>query len=77
MLVGALAFSAAMRSKALFREGAWEGGRDFLVLIPRVMVGAVGSGYVAAVMPQDIIANWIGPSSGFIGILDRRGRRRV
>ena len=53
LLVFVLAFMAAMRSKALFREGAWEGARDFVVLIPRVMVGVVGSGYIAAIMPQD------------------------
>ena len=69
LLVAVLAFIAAMRSKALFREGAFEGGRDFLVLIPRVMIGVVGSGYIAAIMPQDLIAAWIGPNSGVIGIL--------
>ena len=69
LLVALLAFIAAMRSKALFREGAFEGGRDFLVLIPRVMIGVVGSGYIAAVLPPDLIAAWIGPNSGFIGIL--------
>jgi uncharacterized membrane protein YraQ (UPF0718 family) len=69
LLVAVLAFIAAMRSKALFREGAFEGGRDFLVLIPRVMIGVVGSGYIAAIMPQDLIANWIGPNSGVIGIV--------
>jgi uncharacterized membrane protein YraQ (UPF0718 family) len=68
-LVATLAFRAAMRSKTLFREGAWEGGRDFLVLIPRVMIGVVGSGYIAAVMPQDVITHWIGPNSGVFGIL--------
>ena len=57
---------AAMRSKALFREGAFEGGRDFFVLIPRVMIGVVGSGYIAAVMPADLITTWIGPKSGLL-----------
>jgi uncharacterized membrane protein YraQ (UPF0718 family) len=69
VLVAVLALMAAMRSKALFREGAWEGGRDFLVLIPRVLIGVVGSGYIAAIMPQDLIATWIGPKSGLVGIL--------
>ena len=75
-LVAVLAFMAAMRSKTLFREGAWEGARDFVVLIPRVMVGVVGSGYIAAIMPQDLIAAWIGPNSGIVGILIGRSRRR-
>jgi len=67
-LVGVLALAAAVRSKALFREGMREGTRDFIVLIPRVMIGVVGSGYIAAVMPQQVIAAWIGPNSGFLGI---------
>jgi hypothetical protein len=69
LLVAVLAFIAAVRSKALFREGAFEGGRDFLVLIPRIVIGVVGSGYIAAVMPQELIADWIGPGSGVLGIL--------
>lgn len=68
-LVAVLALMAAVRSKTLCREGLWEGARDFVVLIPRVMIGVVGSGYVAAVMPQDLIAHWIGPNSGFVGVL--------
>jgi uncharacterized membrane protein YraQ (UPF0718 family) len=69
LLVGTLALTAAIRSKALFREGAYEGGRDFVVLIPRVLIGVIGSGYIAAVMPQDVIATWIGPGSGVLGIV--------
>ena len=68
-LVSVLALTAAVRSKALFREGAWEGSRDFVVLIPRVLIGVVGSGYIAAVMPQELIAAWIGPNSGILGII--------
>jgi hypothetical protein len=68
LLVGTLALTAAIRSKALFREGAYEGSRDFVVLIPRVLIGVIGSGYIAAVMPQDVITTWIGPGSGVLGI---------
>lgn len=68
LLVAALALTAAVRSKALFREGAYEGARDFVVLIPRVLIGVIGSGYIAAVMPQNLIATWIGPNSGVVGI---------
>src|SRR5262252_4916650 len=69
VLVGTLALTAAIRSKALFRGGASEGGRDFVVLIPRVLIGVIGSGYIAAVMPQDLITTWIGPGSGVLGIV--------
>ena len=69
LLVAVLAFIAAMRSRTLVPRGCLGGARDFVVLIPRVMVGVVGSGYIAAIMPQDHIAAWIGPNSGLIGIL--------
>jgi hypothetical protein len=68
VLVAVLALTAAVRSKALFREGATEGARDFVLLLPRIMIGVVGSGYIAAIMPQDMISNWIGPNSGLLGI---------
>lgn len=68
VLVATLALTAAVRSKALFREGMQEGSRDFVVLIPRVLIGVIGSGYVAAVMPQETIGAWIGPNSGLLGI---------
>jgi hypothetical protein len=68
VLVAGLALTAAVRSKALFREGATEGARDFVMLLPRIMIGVVGSGYVAAIMPQDLITTWIGPNSGISGI---------
>lgn len=69
VVVAGLAFAAAMRSRALFREGMREGGRDIIVLLPRIMIGVVGSGYLAAVVPQDLISAWIGPGSGVLGIL--------
>jgi hypothetical protein len=68
VLVAALALTAAVRSKALFREGATEGVRDFFMLLPRIIIGVVGSGYIAAVMPQNLITTWIGPDSGVLGI---------
>lgn len=68
VLVAVLGLTAAVRSKALFREGASEGARDFVLLLPRIMIGVVGSGYVAAVVPQDLITTWIGPQSGLLGI---------
>jgi hypothetical protein len=68
VLVAVLALTAAVRSKALFREGATEGARDFVLLLPRILIGVVGSGYIAAIMPQDLISAWIGPNSGLLGI---------
>jgi hypothetical protein len=68
VLVAALGLTAAVRSKVLFREGAAEGARDFVLLLPRIMIGVVGSGYIAAIMPENLITSWIGPKTGLLGI---------
>ena len=34
-----------------------------------MLIGVVGSGYIAAVMPQELITTWIVPNSGVIGIV--------
>ena len=47
------------------REGTW----DFIAIVPRIALGVVGSGYIAAVIPQEIITGWLGPDSGWLGVL--------
>jgi hypothetical protein len=68
-LVVGLALAAAVKGRILFREGAREGVTDFLRLMPKVLLGVVGSGYVAAVMPADLTARYLGPESGFLGVI--------
>jgi hypothetical protein len=38
-------------------------------LLPRIGAGVVGSGFIAEVLPKALVASWIGPGSGFIGVL--------
>jgi uncharacterized membrane protein YraQ (UPF0718 family) len=68
LLVFGLGLAAAVKGRILFRDGAKEGITDFLRLLPKVLLGVVGSGYVAAVMPPDITARFLGPDSGFLGV---------
>lgn len=68
ILVAGLALAAAVKGRILFREGLREGTTDFLRLLPKVLLGVIGSGYVAAVMPADITAQYLGPESGFLGV---------
>ena len=42
---------------------------DFITIVPRIALGVVGSGYIAAVIPQEIITGWLGPDSGWLGVL--------
>jgi hypothetical protein len=67
LIVFALGFVAIMRSRALFRAALKGGAVDFLRLLPRLTIGVLGSGFIAEVMPQALIAQWLGPGSGLAG----------
>ena len=68
-VVAVAAVIAASRSRFLLREGAREGTLDCLRIMPRIFLGVIGSGYLAEVMPQDLVIRSIGPESGLLGIL--------
>jgi uncharacterized membrane protein YraQ (UPF0718 family) len=64
----ALGLVAASRSRQLVRDSAREGVIDCLRLIPRIMLGVVGSGYIAALLPQEVVGRWLGADSGITGL---------
>lgn len=69
VIAGGLALIAASRGRALFFATTKEGCFDFLKLVPRIMLGVVGSGYVAALLPQDVVGQWLGADSGITGFV--------
>jgi len=66
--VAALAVAAAVRSRTMLWDGVRDGVVDFLRLIPRLVFGVIGAGFLAEVLPQDIIVAWFGPESGITGL---------
>ena len=52
----------------MFRASLREGFSDTLKLIPRIMLGVVGSGYIAAILPPEIVGHWLGADSGVTGL---------
>ena len=60
---------AASRGRALFVGSAREGALDFFKLMPRIMLGVVGSGYIAALLPQEVVGRWLGADSGVTGLI--------
>jgi uncharacterized membrane protein YraQ (UPF0718 family) len=42
---------------------------EFILLLPRIGIGVIGSGFVAEALPNEWIAPWLGPESGFLGIV--------
>ncbi len=69
LVVAALAFFAAMRGRVLLNNGARDGAVEFILLLPRIAIGVIGSGFVAEVLPKALIAPWLGPESGFTGVV--------
>jgi hypothetical protein len=68
IIVVALALGVARRGMPLLRQSTASGGGEFLRLIPRMAIGILGSGFIAAALPQDSVAYWLGSSSGIFGI---------
>jgi hypothetical protein len=69
LVVGVLAFIAAMRGRKLLNDGTRAGTMEFLLLLPRIGIGVVGSGFVAEALPNEWVAPWLGPQSGFLGVV--------
>ncbi len=67
-IVVILGVVAAARSQSLCIDAIRGGLRDFLQLLPRITVGVIGSGYLAALLPQAMITAWLGPQSGVTGL---------
>jgi hypothetical protein len=67
VIVAALVVAAAAKGASLVETGLREGALDFVRLTPRVAIGVVGSGYVAAAFPPEVLAHLLGPNSGIVG----------
>jgi len=67
--VAALGFMAWQRGRAVLVSSAREGTMDFINIVPRIALGVIGSGYIAAIIPPEVITGWLGPNSGWSGVL--------
>ena len=67
--VAAVGYIAWLRGPKVMTASLREGTMDFVRVVPRIALGVVGSGYIAAVIPQEIITGWLGPDSGWSGVL--------
>lgn len=69
LIVTILSAIAWRRGRDLAVEGWRDGFTQFVAMIPRLLVGFVGSGYMAEALPQELIADWLGPNSNLIGLV--------
>jgi hypothetical protein len=68
-IVAALMLLAAMRGRIVLQDGLRNGLIDFFYLLPRLVIGVIGAGYLAEILPQRLVAEWLGPTSGAIGMM--------
>jgi hypothetical protein len=69
LVVAVLASVAGMRGRVLLNDGLRDGLVEFLHLLPRICIGVIGSGFIAEVVPKALVAPWLGPESGFLGVV--------
>jgi hypothetical protein len=67
--VVAVGLIAWQRGNAVLVSSLREGSLEFINIVPRIALGVIGSGYIAAVIPQEVITGWLGPNSGWLGVL--------
>ena len=58
--VAAVGFIAWRRGRLILTTAVREGSMDFINIVPRIALGVIGSGYIAAVIPQEVITGWLG-----------------
>ena len=50
-------------------RGFGEAGSLFVSVLPNLVVGFTLAGFIALLLPQELIARWLGPDSGVLGLL--------
>ncbi len=65
-----VAFVIAWRQPgARHRQGVMRGADMILVNGPRIIVAILAAGFISQILPKDIVAEWLGESAGWQGIL--------
>jgi uncharacterized membrane protein YraQ (UPF0718 family) len=56
------------QDKAVLTVALRKGGMDFINIVPRIALGVIGSGFIAAIIPSEVIVSGLGPDTGWLGI---------
>ncbi|MCZ8259328.1 MAG: permease [Beijerinckiaceae bacterium] len=65
----ALGTMAWRRGRPLFDKGLADARSQFMHLLPRLLIGILGSGFLAHLLPRETVLAWFGPNSGWTGTL--------
>ena len=66
----AIAFGVTifLRSQPMFADALRFAGREFVALLPRIAIGMIGSGFIAEILPSQLMPSWFGPGTGTLGL---------
>ena len=67
-IVLTLGAALILRSNSLFIDSLRLAWREFLMLLPRIAIGMVGSGFIAELLPSKLIPAWLGAETGTPGL---------
>ncbi len=56
------------QDKAVLAVALRKGGMDFVNIVPRIALGVIGSGFIAAIIPSEVIVGGLGPDTGWLGV---------
>ena len=56
------------QDKAVLTVALRKGGMDFINIVPRIALGVIGSGFIAAIIPSEMIVGGLGPDIGWLGV---------
>jgi len=64
-VLGAILF---LRDQPMFADSLRFARREFFALLPRIAIGMIGSGFIAEILPKELIPSWLGPDTGLAGL---------
>ena len=56
------------QDKTVLGSALRNGGMDFINIVPRIALGVIGSGFIAAIIPSEAIVGGLGPDTGWLGV---------
>jgi uncharacterized membrane protein YraQ (UPF0718 family) len=57
------------QDKAVLTVALRKGAIDFVNIVPRIALGVIGSGFIAAIIPSSVIVGGLGPDTGWLGVV--------
>ncbi len=72
-LVLVLGLVTYQRGRGGFGDALMFARKQALIVVPRMPIALIAAGFLAELMPQELMSVWIGSESGFVGILIAAG----